>query len=416
MSLKRLTLCVACLLLCLGWAVTAHAQKSYSLIGGGGQIQIGGGLPLPIQAVNTTGGTPMNLTATGTNFPPLLIPPAPGVTIMGTTAMTTGQKITIPAGALSKPAVQLTLGQFDNNPNLYAVATNLQYTWPNVAATLSAGGRTGAATTTFVTGLGNNIRYSPAGLANKFGGPAQFMLSAGPPAGLMTAVPVTIYAIAVKGPGNPPCVHTALTPVPFPGPGNPACVAGIGQAFPTNGLAAHGGAAGFFTSTPGGTPMALLTSMTGTPPTNTRKGPKPGVGIGAFGTGPLNPAGPKGTVSFYTATPGLRRGFTNMASSFGYPFTTGKISLSAPLAAGAPETFKITGMDNRNAGGAGVIQLVAGALSQRTVTGPNANRAWVRLILSPIPKVPTMSPAALVATAGLMLLAVGYAMSKRLFA
>jgi hypothetical protein len=55
-------------------------------------------------------------------------------------------------------------------------------------------------------------------------------------------------------------------------------------------------------------------------------------------------------------------------------------------------------------------------LSQRTGSGPNANRGWVELTLGPAIGVPALSPAGLAATAGLMLLAAGYAMRRRLFA
>jgi hypothetical protein len=407
-SFNRMILFISCALLSLGWAVTAHA-KPYRLTGGGGQIQIGGGLPLPIQLTNPA--------FTGTNFPPLLVPAKTGAfpaIIEGTTAMAIQQKLVIPASALSKSPVQKTLGQFGQNPTLYAVATNLGFVWPNKAATLSTGARTGAKTTTFTTALGNSIRYSNP-LASKFGGPAQFAISAGPPSGRMPAVPVTIFGIAVPtgGAGNPACTHTALTPVPFPGPGNPACVAGLGQALPT-GIGAFGGPVGtaapfgVSVTTPGGTSLALVSTVIGTMTVN-GPGPLPGVGIGKFGA--------NGDVTFFAFTPGgSKRGFTNMASSRGFPFTTGMLTISAPLAAGAPEIFTITGMDNRTAGGAGTIQLVSGSLSQRTKSGPNANRGWVRLVLAIDPSVPALSPVSLAAMAGLMLLVAGYTMRRRLFA
>jgi len=385
MSLKRLVLFTTALLLGLGWTVSAQAQTAqYSLTGGGGQLQIGGGLPLPIQLTNPT--------ATMTVFPQLLIPVAPGQHIItGTTLMAAQQKLVIPTGVLSKPPAQLTLGQFGQNPTLYAVATNLNWVWPTAPAVLSTLARTGAKTTTFVTALGNNIRYSNV-LAQKFGGPARIAINPGPPAGYMPAVAVTIFGIAVPGPGNPPCTHTALVP-PFPGPGNPACVAGLAQALPT-GFAAPGWVVNNFVATPGGTPAAVAAG-----------GPIPGVGIGKFGA--------NGTISFFTFTPaGTMAGFTNMAGSFGYPWTTGMLTISAPLAAGAPEIFTITGMDNRTAGGAGTIQLVSGSLSQRTLSGPNADRGWLRLDLVPFVATPAMPPAMLVGGAGLMALAFGYAVRR----
>jgi hypothetical protein len=386
MSFHRVMLFISCLLLSFVWATTVHA-KAYSLTGGGGQFQVGGGLPLPIQLTNPT--------ATGTVFPSLLIPAKMGQAISGTTAMALQRKLTIPTGVLSKPPAQLTLGQFGQNPTLYAVATNLGFVWPATAAVMSTGARTGAKTTTVTTSLGNNIRYSNP-LASKFGGPAQFLLSPGPAACLYTAAPVTLYGIAVPGPGNPPCVHTALTTGmggPFPGPGNPACVAGMLQALPT-GLAGPGGPLGAVITTPGGTPAAVLAG-----------GPIPGVGIGKFG--------PNGTVQVFAFTPaGTMAGGTNMATSVAGPFTTGMITLSAPLAAGAPEIFTITGKDSRTAAGAGTIQLVSGALSQRTTSGPNANRGWVRLVLAAAPELPTLSPSMTVVFAMLMLATFGFAVRR----
>ena len=107
-------------------------------------------------------------------------------------------------------------------------------------------------------------------------------------------------------------------------------------------------------------------------------------------------------------------GLNNMAtSSVGFPWTTGMITMMAPLAAGAPETFTITGMDNRGANGAGTIQLVAGSISDRVKSGPNANRGWIRLTMRTLPiATPAVPPSALVAGAGLMLLAAGYAVRR----
>ncbi len=392
-----------CILLVLGFGSASTAQAAnYSLSGGGGQFHIGGGLALPIQPAATAA-------VTGTVFPPLLIPVAPGSKIvLGTTAMTSQQKITVPAGVLTKAAAQTTVGVFTSNPTLYAVATNLAYSWPATAAVFSTGARTGPKTTVFapaVPGLAGSstIRYSNP-LASKFGGPARFALSQGSPAGVTPGAAVTIFAIAVPPVGNPPCTHTALVP-PFPGPGNPACVAGLGHALPA-GIGAQGGPVSIFLTTPGGTPAAVSMTTGGT--AMLPLGPVPGVGIGAFSAG--------GGIVFFTLTPAKTMdGFTNMASSAGFPFTTGKITLMAPGAPGAPETFTITGKDSRTPGGAGVIQMVSGALSARTLSGDNANRAWIQLELAPIAPLPAMSPGMCGLTVVLLImLAVGYGMRPRL--
>jgi hypothetical protein len=70
-----------------------------------------------------------------------------------------------------------------------------------------------------------------------------------------------------------------------------------------------------------------------------------------------------------------------MATSIGFPWTTGRIIVSEPSAYGVYEKFTITGKDSRTPMGAGTISLVAGALSHRKLTGPNANRAWARYTL-----------------------------------
>ena len=65
----------------------------------------------------------------------------------------------------------------------------------------------------------------------------------------------------------------------------------------------------------------------------------------------------------------------NMATSVGFPWTTGALTISQPAAFGSPEKFHITGMDGR-VNGVGTLQLVSSALSKRVATGPNANRSW----------------------------------------
>jgi len=120
-------------------------------------------------------------------------------------------------------------------------------------------------------------------------------------------------------------------------------------------MGAAGAAAGFFTLTAGG--------------------PAPVPGVVAVSV-PLA----TGLIAMSAFTGMGAPGATNMATSFGLPWTTGMITFSQPSALGAPEVFAITGMDSRVAG-VGTISLVAGALSTRTLSGPNANRNWARYTL-----------------------------------
>jgi hypothetical protein len=84
MSFRHLL--IGALLLGLGLAGTATGAvtKTYSVAAGsGGQLAIGGGLPLPIQPT-------FNATAVGTVFPPLLVPAAPGATVIQTMMLGNG--------------------------------------------------------------------------------------------------------------------------------------------------------------------------------------------------------------------------------------------------------------------------------------------------------------------------------------
>jgi hypothetical protein len=115
--------------------------------------------------------------------------------------------------------------------------------------------------------------------------------------------------------------------------------------------------------------------------------------------------GPAGTV--LTLLTPLAPGLTNAGTSWGGPWTTGMLTASAPTA-GPPGKFTLTGSDMRtvgstgpsNEGGAGSLSLVAGGFSQRTISGPNANRGWLNFTIGPkvshIPSLPLYGAAALV--------------------
>jgi len=382
MPLKRLAVCATAMLLGLGLATSAQAEKIFSLTGGGGQLHIGNGLALPIQAAATA-------MMTGTVFPPLLVPPNGVPKVLGTvtkpligpTSMGKQgyqRRLSIPKGVLSRPGALVTVGVKFSNPTVFAVATNIQYTWPAAPSVFSTGAATGLNT---VANFGGTMTYSNA-LGARFGGPAQFRLASGGPAGIIPA-PVTVY-IKING-TTPPCTHPAFLGA------KAGCVAGVLHALPT-GLAAIG----------------AMTSMTQMTP----GGPVVGMNVAAMKMGAV----PLGTVlaKALVATAALP---TNMASSQPGLWTTGKVIINNPAAGGMGEKFTLSGKDARTAGGGGTISLVAGSLSKRTASGPNANRGWLRLTLATsATPVPSMSLMGLAATVALILLGFGYATRRRLFA
>jgi hypothetical protein len=121
-----------------------------------------------------------------------------------------------------------------------------------------------------------------------------------------------------------------------------------------------------------------------------------GVGGGAFANKVTNPAfttatgvftadiGGNGTINSVGAAVKDSMGnplpFTGQAAtSWGFPNTTGKLTISVTQNQDAPtelETFTRTGGDNRTAGGEGIVVLVSGAVSSRSISGPNGNRGW----------------------------------------
>jgi len=383
MSIKRLVLCIA--LLSVGFLLATSAQaKKFALTGGGGQVHIGNGLMLPIQAAATSA-------TAGTVFPTLLVPPKAGAVVSGTVAKTTlltgmataagpvtkvgyQKKLTIPAGVLHKSAAQTTVGVKFSNAALFAVATNLTYDWPAAPAVMSTGA---AIITTVVAGNGGTVTYSNS-LGSRFGGPASFLAAPGPAAGLIPGAPLTLY-LKINA-TTPACTHPAF------GGTDGGCLAGLMQVKPT-GLFGVGGPTTAPIATPGGAIAPNLAAV-------------------KLGTSPLGTILAKVAVAT-TPLP------TNMALSQPAPWTTGKIVVSMPAVA---EKFTISGKDSRTVGGFGSIQLVGGSVSARAASGPNANRGWIRLDLadSPFPNgVPAMSPSLLAAVGGLILLAGGFAARRQ---
>jgi hypothetical protein len=376
---------VALLSLALGLVAGAAQAIDYSLVGGGGQTHVGNGLMIPIQSAATVGTTRLVFPGDLPNGRTLLIPvkPGPAPIVTGTvvkplqvvgTKQGYQRKLRVPAGVLSKPAAQTTVGIKFSNAALYAAATNLNFTWPTAPAVFSTGQPLGAAV---INAHGGSMTYSNT-LASRFGGAARFGITPGAPSGLLqgtASAPVTLY-LKISA-VTPPC--TSCQPI------------GVIAVFPTT--------AGGVLGVGGATPTTVMTAG---------KALAPNVAfVPAMGAVPL------GTIIGTPVLVGTGAVPTNMSTSQPGPWTTGKVVISMPPVG---EKFTLSGADLRTPGGGGTIQLVSGALSARAASGPNANRGWVRLELEPVFGVPSMSRLGLAATAGLLLLTAGYALRRRIFA
>jgi hypothetical protein len=307
------------------------------------------------------------------------------------------RKLVIPqVGIMSHPALRKRVGVLTSNPAVFAVETNLKYTWPAAPAVFSSG-MVGPMT---IANFGGTMVYSNV-LGSRFGGPAQFAIAGAVGGGLFGAVsPITVF-LKINA-TTPPCTFPAKT----------GCVAGILLGKPT-GLAAVGGAA------LKGTTMMLPNSLF-TPGYSWTAAQKNlyGFKIGATSPTPMIKGTilPTGMIPAPAAPIKFIGALNNMASSQPGPWTTGQIIMKNKSAKGVPETFTIEGKDLRTANGGGTIQMVSGAVSARALSGGNANRGWLRLTLAPANAVPSMSWVGLSATAGLLILSFGYAMRRRIFA
>lgn len=275
-------------------------------------------------------------------FPPLLIPvnPNPAKALIQQTAGADPKRMTIAPQAFHRAAPGPNrLGVANFNFDLFQVQTNVQFSAPAPAAgsaVLKASGRTGAATTSFVAPSGDTtiIRYVKT--AHQFGGPLRTRV-----------LPQTPIRYWLKPPGAmAPCQYTVF------GGADAGCVAIPAPAYPGT-LAPTGAPIGFSSTTPG-VPAAMSPFL-------------------------VAASVPKSTGLLAQSASLVKTGTaTNMATNFGFPWTTGMVTLANPSAAGSPEVFTLTGIDSR-VGGVGTISLVSGALSQRAYSGPNANRGWLRL-------------------------------------
>jgi hypothetical protein len=285
-------------------------------------------------------------------------------------------------------AAPINLPLFNSNPAVFQVKTDLSLNWPKEKIRFMAGGRTGPPTATFcgkppsttIIKAGGNpgcaggpigtglLKYTAT--SHQFGGPAQGLVGG-------------VADVALRGGIAPPCA------------GGPGCVIAFFDAGPAS-MAAVGAMFGFTNNT---VPTA----------------PSPGAFFGVVG----------GAGTVLSLTQVLGPGLTNGGTSWGGPWTTGMLTASAPTA-GPPEKFTLSGSDARSTvsknkapgapdhGGIGNLSLVAGGFSQRSISGPNANRGWLNLEIGPvvshIPVLPIYGAAALV---GLTALSGAYVLRRR---
>jgi hypothetical protein len=387
----------------MAYSSTASAQAglacSGTVCGLGGQArgQIGDGLPLPISiapyylgefvdiTIQTQPATPNGLPLVGKGLGQAgQVKPAPDATIMQTTAAPHAAKAGNPRALTLAPGVfhfqedEGSIGVLGFNQAVFAVQTNLIYDGPHPGTTggttadpgypfagvpvtgipfvggsamISAGGRSGGSVVSFCAGQtgtpDNNFNgncTAPAdgiginGLArftktrNQFGG-----------GGTRTRVLGTAKVYFNKNGLN-------LADVPCAGPG---CEFQISLGSPPS--AVVGGAFG-------------ITQMNPAFQTPT------GVYTGAVGfNGTIISVGNAVTVA------GAGIPFTGQAAtSVGMPGTTGLLTLSVTSVVGAtPEIFARSGVDARDANGNGVVAIVGGSMSARSISLGNANPSWL---------------------------------------
>jgi hypothetical protein len=235
--------------------------------------------------------------------------------------------------------------------------------------TIKAGGRTGPSVVSWCAGLpAPTASFNPGcAAANSFG------FSTTTTNGAFTNQPVTnglVRYTATKnqfgGSGGSRTLGTAMVffnagglavgDLPCTTATNPLCLIAISQVIPSTGGVAGGEFGNKATNPAFSTATGVFTGNVG-------------------GNGTINAVGVPVTDGMGNNLP-----FTGQAAtSWGFPGTTGKLTVSVTQNADAPtelETFTRTGGDHRTAGGEGIVVTVSGAVSSRSISGPNGNRGW----------------------------------------
>lgn len=372
-----LVLALAGMLAYAGSAAAQSCSGTTCSLGGQQRAQIGVGLPIPITTLP-------GQTGLITSHPGAITANSAVATIMQTTGPAPRKLTLAPAQFLyDEPAFQI--GVFQANNAVFAVSTNLDISNPrptNGSVAFSAGGRPGPAIVSWCAGS-----PAPTGTFN----PGCF----GPNTTALGGVPATNGFVRYEATRNQfggiasgRTVGTAqvffnagnLTAAQLPCNGGPGCLVAISQATP--------GTAAVFGANFGATVM--------NPPDVNPTGVRTAV-IQTNGSLVLGAA--------VTDGGGNNIPFTGQgASSWGFPLTTGQLLISVTAALGDDEIFLRTGADGRNANGSGIVTMVSGTVSARTLSGPNANRGWITMRI-PEPGVLAAGSSALLMLAGCHFLA-----------
>ncbi len=367
-----LTLRLTRLLISIGLlaGLATMASATVHPLSGNARFQIGDGLPIP-----------------GTLY--LAAPEGKIEVAAGAVVNQTGSDpmpLKVPEGSLEWTPVPFIVPVASNNSAVFfQVLTSIGVTIPYASSpTLSAGKRTGAATVSYCPGQTVTPTGNPgcaSGVAAAHGSVKGIMIYTATGAQFGGPMGVRMYGRSDLA------INVLMTPftmcnncIAFMALASPNSTSngGIGHAF----IAGSSGA-----TTPGAAPIPGRLTVTGV------------TGFGAITAAMITP----------NSSPGL----PNPGTSFGGPWTTGRLELSAPLALGMAEIFTLTGSDAR-VSGVGSISLVGGSLSNRAITGPNANRGWLNLTIGPaLGALPSMGGLGTTALVVLISLAGGYTARKR---
>ena len=392
---KRFAIALMMFLMPLVYSTTASAQAGASCVGTtcglGGQMrhQIGDGLPLPISIAPyqlgefvditiqtqpaTPGGLPVNGRGLGQHGQ---VKATPNATIMQTTLAPHAAKaghpraLSLAPGAFHYDEPQNSIAPLGFQGWQVSVQTNLIYDFPHPGTTefgatipttptlgqsamFSAGGRAGPSIVSFCAGQptsatpGNNFNGNCTVPANGIGinGLARFTKTRNQFGGISRTRVLGSAKVYFNADG------LNLAEVPCTG-----CRVFISEVHPAS-AAVDGGPFGVTVMIPAfQTPTGLYTGAVGFNGT-------------ILSVGDAVTAGGQGIP------------FTGQAAtSIGFPITTGMLTISVTSVVGAThEIFARSGTDARDANGNGVVALVTGSMSARSISLGNGNPTWITL-------------------------------------